>query len=56
MTIANREFVRKCPVATKRALRAFMKANDICTSQPDRAAQTLVSKGLTNAPTMRCRR
>jgi len=47
MTVANREFVRKHPVATKRALRAFMKATDICASQPDRAARTLVAKGLT---------
>jgi NitT/TauT family transport system substrate-binding protein len=47
MTIANREFVRKCPVATKRVLRAFMKASDICASQPDRAARTLVTKGVT---------
>jgi NitT/TauT family transport system substrate-binding protein len=47
MTVANREFVHKHPVATKRALRAFMKANDICASQPDRAARTLVAKGLT---------
>jgi len=47
MTVANREFARKHPVATKRALRAFMKANDICASQPDRAARTLVAKGLT---------
>jgi NitT/TauT family transport system substrate-binding protein len=47
MTLANREFVRKHPVATKRALRAFMKANDICAAQPDRAVQTLIAKGLT---------
>jgi NitT/TauT family transport system substrate-binding protein len=47
MTVANREFARKHPIATKRALRAFMKANDICTSQPDRAARTLVAKGVT---------
>jgi NitT/TauT family transport system substrate-binding protein len=50
MTVANREFVRKHPVATKRALRAFMKAADICASQPDRAARTLVAKGLTKRP------
>jgi len=47
MTVANREFAQKHPVATKRALRAFMKANDICASQPERAANTLVAKGLT---------
>ena len=30
MVAANRDFVRKHPVATKRALRAFLKATDIC--------------------------
>ena len=47
MTVGNREFVRKNPVATKRALRAFMKANDICAAQPERAARTLVDQGVT---------
>ena len=47
MTVANREFVRTHPVATKRAIRAFMKAADICAAQPDRAARALVAKGLT---------
>ena len=47
MTVANREFVRKNPVAAKRVLRAFMKANDICAAQPERAARTLVDKGVT---------
>ena len=47
MTLANREFVRKNPVATKRALRAFLKAADICASQPDRAVRTLMARGLT---------
>ena len=31
----NREFVRKHPVATKRVLRAIMKATDFCASEPD---------------------
>jgi NitT/TauT family transport system substrate-binding protein len=47
MTVANREFVRKNPVAARRVLRAFMKANDICAAQPERAARTLVDKGVT---------
>ena len=38
MIAANRDFVRKHPVATKRALRAFLKASDICASEPERAA------------------
>jgi NitT/TauT family transport system substrate-binding protein len=45
---ANREFVRKHPVATKRALRAILKATDLCALAPDRAARTLVDKGFTS--------
>jgi NitT/TauT family transport system substrate-binding protein len=43
----NREFVRKHPVATKRALRAILKATDMCALEPDRAAGILVEKGFT---------
>ena len=39
---ANREFVRKHPVATKRALRAILKAADLCALEPERAARVLV--------------
>lgn len=42
---ANREFVRKHPVATKRALRAILKATDVCATEPARAAQLLVDRG-----------
>jgi NitT/TauT family transport system substrate-binding protein len=44
----NREFVRKHPMATKRALRAILKAADICGREPERAARLLVDKGYTN--------
>jgi NitT/TauT family transport system substrate-binding protein len=44
MVVANREFVRKHPVATKRALRAILKANSICALEPVRSARTLVDK------------
>jgi NitT/TauT family transport system substrate-binding protein len=47
MTVAHREFVRKSPVATKRALRAMLKATDICAIEPDRAAQSLMDKDVT---------
>ncbi len=47
MLIGNREFVRKHPVATKRALRAILKANSLCALEPDRAARLLVDKGFT---------
>ena len=39
------EFVEKYPIATKRALRALLKAADICASEPERAARYLVEKG-----------
>jgi len=41
----NREFVRKHPVAAKRAVRAIMKTSDICAREPQRAARLLVDKG-----------
>ncbi len=43
----NREFVRKCPVATKRAARAIFKAFDLCATDPARVAQRLVDGGFT---------
>ena len=42
---ANREFVQKHPVATKRALRAILKATDVCALEPEQAARSLVDKG-----------
>src|SRR6266851_2204698 len=42
MVLGNREFVHKHPVATKRALRAILKAADLCASEPERAAQLIV--------------
>ena len=44
---ASREFVRKHPVATKRALRAILKAADICATDPQRVARFLVDKRYT---------
>jgi NitT/TauT family transport system substrate-binding protein len=40
------DFVRKHPIATKQALRAMLKAADVCGLEPERAAQFLVDKGL----------
>jgi NitT/TauT family transport system substrate-binding protein len=42
MLVANREFVRAHPIATKRVLRAILKANDVCAAEPEQAAQRLV--------------
>ena len=47
MVATNREFARKHPVATKRALRAILKATDVCALEPDRAAQIIVDGGFT---------
>ena len=46
--VGNREFVRKHPVATKRVLRAFLKATDLCASEPERVARLLVDRGYVN--------
>jgi NitT/TauT family transport system substrate-binding protein len=42
---SNREFVRKHPVATKRALRAVLKAANLCAAEPERAARVVADKG-----------
>jgi NitT/TauT family transport system substrate-binding protein len=47
MVTANKDFVRKYPVATKRALRAILKATDVCAREPERVARFLVDKGYT---------
>ncbi|HEY7363929.1 MAG TPA: ABC transporter substrate-binding protein [Methylomirabilota bacterium] len=44
---ANREFVKANPVATKRALRALVKAANVCALEPARAARLLVDRGFT---------
>jgi NitT/TauT family transport system substrate-binding protein len=43
----NREFVRKNPVATKRALRGILKMTDVVAHEPERAARFLVDEGYT---------
>jgi NitT/TauT family transport system substrate-binding protein len=44
MLAANREFARRYPVTTKRAVRAILKAADICDSQPREVARFLSDK------------
>jgi NitT/TauT family transport system substrate-binding protein len=46
MIASSAEFVERYPVATKRALRALLKAVDLCASQPDWVARTMVDGGL----------
>ena len=50
MAVANREFVQKNPIATKRALRAIIKASDICARDPDRGAKAYLDLGFRAAP------
>jgi NitT/TauT family transport system substrate-binding protein len=45
MVNARRAFVEKYPVATRRALRAFLKATDLCAQESERAARYLADKG-----------
>jgi NitT/TauT family transport system substrate-binding protein len=47
MLVASPKFVREHPVATKRAVRAILKAADVCALEPERGARLLVEKGLT---------
>jgi NitT/TauT family transport system substrate-binding protein len=47
MVAAHRDYVRKHPVATKRFLRAIIKATDLCATQPERVAQQIVDGGYT---------
>ena len=49
LVAARREFVHKHPVATKRALRAIVKAADICALEPERVARSVVDKGITTS-------
>jgi NitT/TauT family transport system substrate-binding protein len=44
---ARRNYVRDHPVATKRVMRAIIKAADLCASEPTRVAQHIVDGGFT---------
>ena len=45
MLTTNREFLRKHPVATKRAMRAILKASNLCATEPEAVARKLVRDG-----------
>jgi NitT/TauT family transport system substrate-binding protein len=47
MVVSNRDFVSKHPIATKRALRAMLKATDVCATRPEQTARLLVDRGFT---------
>jgi NitT/TauT family transport system substrate-binding protein len=46
---SNRAFVRDHPIATKRALRAILKATDMCANEPETAARGLVDGRFTDS-------
>src|SRR5215475_1816963 len=45
MLSARRDFVEKYPIATRRALRAILKAVDVCAQEPQKVASFLSAKG-----------
>ena len=45
MIYANREWTARNPVAAKRAVRAILKASELCASDPDLAADAFLAKG-----------
>jgi NitT/TauT family transport system substrate-binding protein len=47
MLLGDRDYVRKYPIATKRVLRAILKATDLCVTEPARVARSLVDGGFT---------
>jgi NitT/TauT family transport system substrate-binding protein len=47
MMAGNREYVQSHPVATKRVLRAILKATDLCATEPTRVARQIVDGGFT---------
>jgi NitT/TauT family transport system substrate-binding protein len=47
MLSGRRDYVRNYPVATKRAVRAILKATDLCATDPVRAAGQITDRGFT---------
>jgi NitT/TauT family transport system substrate-binding protein len=47
LVASTKEFVRQHPVATKRALRALLKAADVCALEPERTARRILDRDRT---------
>jgi NitT/TauT family transport system substrate-binding protein len=47
MLAANANYAAKYPAATKRVVRAILKASDFCVSDPERVARLLIDRGYT---------
>ena len=50
MVSANREWAARHPVAARRALRAILKASDLCATDPDRGADAFLAQGFAFDP------
>jgi NitT/TauT family transport system substrate-binding protein len=50
LAVANRDFAQRNPIATKRALRAIIKASDLCATEPDRGAKAYLDLGFQTEP------
>jgi NitT/TauT family transport system substrate-binding protein len=48
MLFSRTEFVQKYPIATKRVVRAFLKATDLCANEPERVSRMMVELGFTD--------
>ena len=48
MLAASTTYAQQYPVATKRVLRALLKAVDLCISDPQQVARGIVAKGFAN--------
>jgi NitT/TauT family transport system substrate-binding protein len=49
MIVGSRDFIKINPVATRRALRSVLKANDLVARDPEAAARRLIDKEVRNA-------
>ena len=44
MISSTKSFIRQYPIATKRALRALLKATDLCANEPERVARLIAER------------
>jgi NitT/TauT family transport system substrate-binding protein len=45
MLTGRTEFIRKYPAATKRIVRSYLRATDLCVNEPERMARSMVDRG-----------
>jgi NitT/TauT family transport system substrate-binding protein len=50
LVAANKEFAREHPVAAKRAMRAILKASELCASDPDLGTKAYLAQGYKTSP------